>query len=516
MRQFYSPRTRLFRKRRMRLRHAVLPLLSLTAVCALVSGLNNAKPLVVRDMARTAVVMPQDVPAAQMAAVATPAITASEGEDAARNLKAAFDATPQRTTLAAAPAANESGALTRKLSSLQSGLTSLLEASGDMLVSTRTVSVGKGDTLMDLLIRNNVPRADAHQAIAALKAVYDPRGLSPRHEITVFFHRDPSIADPRFQGLKIDTDILNTVSVNRGQDGLYKAGEQTKDTQRNTRALKGPIDSSLYVSAKAQGVPDAVILEMIKMYSLHIDFQRDIKSGDGFEVMYEQYVTENGDVVPGRGNILFARLDLGDRSIPLYRHEDRDGHVAYYDAQGKSAKRSLMRTPIDGARLSSGYGMRKHPVLGYSKMHKGVDFAAPRGTPIYAAGDGTITKLGPFSSYGNYVKIRHGNGVETAYAHLNGFKAGLKNGHRVKQGQVIGYVGTTGRSTGPHLHYEVMQNGQHVNPASIKMPQGQALAGNDLKAFKAGVANIDREFDKSLRAATVAQKGGTAQTAARQ
>lgn len=498
-----------------------MPVVTLAAVCALVTAFRAEPETAQIAAAKPAVVVPQDV---QIAATQTqrvaPVVSRADGEAAARNMKAAFDTVPQKASFAyqAQPAGTDAAsAISQKLAMVQSGISSMLEAGGNMFVSTRTVSVGKGDTLMDLLVRNNVPRAEAHQAIAALSKVYDPRALSPRHEVTVFFNRDPSVADPKFQGLSIEKDVLNTVSVNRDDNGAYKAGEETKDSTPRTKAMRGPINSSLYVSAKAQGVPDAVILEMIKMYSLNVDFQRDLHAGDNFEVMFEQYVTDSGDIVPGKGHIVFARLDLGDRSLPLYRYEGRAGDVAYYDASGKSAKRSLMRTPIDGARLSSGYGMRRHPVLGYSKMHKGVDFAAPRGTPIYAAGDGKIVKLGPFSSYGNYVKIRHGNGLETAYAHMNGFKPGLKNGSKVKQGQVIGYVGTTGRSTGPHLHYEVLQAGKHVNPAKLNLPQGQALAGRDLKDFKNSVAMINRAFDKAAAAPAVASAAdGKVKTAARQ
>lgn len=521
MRQFYSPRTRLFRKRRLRLRHVVLPVMTVAAVCALATAFRAEPQAVHVAAAKPAVVVPKDVQIAAAPARTAPVVSRAEGEAAARNLKAAFEAVPQKADFAyhaSAPAADAASAISQKLASLQDGISSILEAGGDMFVSTRTVSVGKGDTLMDLLVRNNVPRAEAHQAIAALSKVYDPRDLSPRHEVTVFFNRDPSVADPKFQGLSIEKDVLNTVSVNRDDNGAYKAGEETKDSTARTRAMRGPINSSLYVSAKAQGVPDAVILEMIKIYSLNVDFQRDIHAGDNFEVMFQQYVTDSGDVVPGKGHIVFARLDLGDRSLPLYRYEGSEGDVAYYDASGKSAKRSLMRTPIDGARISSGYGQRRHPVLGYTKMHKGVDFAAPRGTPIYAAGDGKIVKIGPFSSYGNYVKIRHGSGLETAYAHMKGFKPGLKSGARVKQGQVIGYVGTTGRSTGPHLHYEVLQGGKQVNPAKLNLPQGNALAGRDLKAFKNTVATINRDFEKAAAApvAISSTTSGTVKTASRQ
>jgi murein DD-endopeptidase MepM/ murein hydrolase activator NlpD len=273
------------------------------------------------------------------------------------------------------------------------------------------------------------------------------------------------------------------------------------------KAVRGKIENSLFVDAQAQGLPDSVILELIKLYSFGVDFQRELQPGNTFEVLYEQYITDDGSVVPGKGNIVYARLGLDGRVMPLYRYEDKAGEVEYFDTTGASAKKPLMKTPIDGARISSGFGMRFHPILGYTKMHKGIDFAAPRGTPIYAAGDGVIEKAGKFSSYGNYCRIRHRAGLETAYAHMQGFHAGIRPGSRVKQGQVIGYVGTTGRSTGPHLHYEILIGGKQVNPAGVKLAGGRALGGKDLKAFRQIVAARDAEFAKSLHpaAAAVAQ-----------
>jgi len=221
-------------------------------------------------------------------------------------------------------------------------------------------------------------------------------------------------------------------------------------------------------------------------------------------VMYEEYKTDDNKRVPGRGNIVYADLKLGGEDMPFYRYTDKSGNVGYYDDRGFSAKKPLMKTPIDGARISSGFGMREHPVLGFTKMHKGIDFAAPRGTPIYAAGDGVIEKIGPFSTYGNYVRIRHRNDLKTAYAHMKGFKAGLRDGSHVKQGEVIGYVGTTGRSTGPHLHYEVLVNNKQVNPASVKLPTGATLHGHDLKSFKALVSNTKEKFRDLSRTPQVA------------
>ena len=348
---------------------------------------------------------------------------------------------------------------------------------------------------MDLLVRKAaVPRQDAYDVVMALNKVYDPRDLTPGHEITVFFHQDPAIADPTFSGVRIEKDIVNGVMVRRQDNGNYTVSQVEKDVHRNVRGFKGTIRNSLYEDASDAGVPDAVILELIKMYSWNVDFQRGIHTGDKFEVMYEEYKTDDNKLVHGRGNIVYAKLTLAGEEMPFYRYTDKGGNVGYFDDHGYSAKKPLMKTPIDGARISSGFGMREHPVLGYTKMHKGVDFAAPRGTPIYAAGDGVIEKIGPFSTFGNYIRIRHRNELKTAYAHMKGFKSGLHDGSRVKQGEVIGYVGTTGRSTGPHLHYEVIVNNHQVNPASIKLPTGIILHGRDLKSFNSLVAQTKTKF----------------------
>lgn len=469
MQYFTSPRARLFKKRQFRIRHAACALTAVCALSAVWSLTTPEAPAPVMDAAAIAKNPPQ------LAAVSTPA-----NDIAAPSVPAAAPA----PAIVAAPTI------------IQDSLKSLVSTGSEILVSTKTLTVGKGDTLMDLLVKNNVPRNEAHDAIAALRKVYDPKDLSAGRAITVFFHRDPGVNDPTFKGLQIEKDIVSTVSVNRDNEGAYQADQKEKEIRSETKAFKGKINGSLYVSAKAAGVPDSVILNLIKMYSWNVDFQRDVQSGDSFEVMYDQIKTADGDIVPGKGTILYAKLTLDGRDIPYYRYEDRSGDADYYDETGHSAKKSLMKTPIDGARISSGFGVRKHPVLGFSKMHKGIDFAAPKGTPIYAAGDGKIVKMGPFSSYGNYVRIAHSNGFDTAYAHMNGFKSGLRSGMRVKQGEVIGYVGTTGRSTGAHLHYEIMQNNVAVNPNSVKVPTGNVLVGRDLAALKAFVGQTDRQFDK--------------------
>ena len=244
-------------------------------------------------------------------------------------------------------------------------------------------------------------------------------------------------------------------------------------------------------------------MELIRAYSYSIDFQRDIQPGDQFEVLFDQEVNENGDVVRSKG-VRFAMLTVSGQEIPIYRFETEHG-TDYYDPSGESIRRLLMRTPIDGARMSSGFGMRQHPILGYSRMHQGVDFAAPTGTPIYAAGNGVVEMAGWNGGYGNFVRIRHSGGIKTAYAHLNDFKSGLSQGDRVSQGDVIGYVGTTGQSTGPHLHYEVLRNGEQVDPMSLDLPTGDVLEGDERERFNHYVASVDRQFAELVPETQVAE-----------
>jgi len=247
---------------------------------------------------------------------------------------------------------------------------------------------------------------------------------------------------------------------------------------------------------------------MIRAYSYDVDFQRDIQPGDEFQVMYERYFTDGGATARD-GDILYAALTLGGKQMELYRYKTRDGIVDYFNRQGESIRKALLRTPIDGARVSSKFGMRRHPVLGFSKMHEGMDFAAPVGTPIYAAGNGVVEDLGPRNGYGNYVRIKHNQQIATAYAHLSKLGEGIRRGGRVQQGDIIGYVGTTGRSTGPHLHYEVLRGGRQINPMAVDMPSGIALEGRELVAFKHHVEETDRQFIASLQSSQqVAQSVG--------
>ncbi len=233
------------------------------------------------------------------------------------------------------------------------------------------------------------------------------------------------------------------------------------------------------------------MIELMRAFSYDVDFQREIQPGDKFDLVYEAFYDNEGRMAK-TGNILVASLSLSGTPLSLYSFTPSSGFTDFFDEKGQAVRKALLRTPVDGARLSSGFGVRKHPILGYNKMHKGLDFAAPSGTPIYAAGDGVIERIGRNGGYGKYIRIRHHSGYKTAYAHMKGYGKGVKKGKRVKQGQIIGYVGTTGRSTGPHLHYEVLVNNKQVNPRKIKLPAGEKLKKQDLKNFQAHRADMDQ------------------------
>jgi len=246
---------------------------------------------------------------------------------------------------------------------------------------------------------------------------------------------------------------------------------------------------SLYKSASEQNIPANTIIEFARIYGFQVDFQRDIRKEDRFQIMYEIFLDENKKIVE-TGNILFANLILSGEDNSLY-YFDKEGSEGHYDRNGKSIEKALMKTPINGARLSSSYGMRKHPIDGFNKMHRGTDFAAPMGTPIMASGSGIIKKAGWCGGGGNCVQIRHNSTYETIYAHMSKFARGIKSGVRVKQGQTIGYVGSTGKSTGPHLHYEVIVNGKKVNSQTLKLPSGKILKGEERKIFETKKIQLD-------------------------
>jgi len=262
-------------------------------------------------------------------------------------------------------------------------------------------------------------------------------------------------------------------------------------TNLNKRIIyrEGKILQSLYKTAIDLKVQPNIIIEFARIYGFQIDFQRDIRKNDNFQIMYEVFEDDNRKVFE-TGNIIFANLKLSGANNSLY-YFDKQGSEGHYDKNGKSVKKALMKTPINGARLSSSFGMRKHPIDGYNKMHKGTDFAAPMGTPIMASGDGIVTRARWCGGGGNCVKIKHNSSYETIYAHMKSFGRGIKEGLRVKQGQIIGYVGSTGKSTGPHLHYEVVKSGKKINSQKLKLPSGKILKGQERKIFEVKKIKLD-------------------------
>jgi murein DD-endopeptidase MepM/ murein hydrolase activator NlpD len=256
--------------------------------------------------------------------------------------------------------------------------------------------------------------------------------------------------------------------------------------------FKGTIDDSIYRAAMAAGISESAFNDYIRVMGFSVDFQREIRTGDQFELLYEtERDSIDGKVVGGK--LHYAGLVLSDEQLGFFRYDSDKDTIGWYDENGNSAARTLIRTPISGARLSSSFGHRKHPVSGFNAMHKGVDFAAPRGTPIIAAGSGVIREAGWKGSFGRYIRIRHNATYDTAYAHMSRIAPNIRPGTRVKQGEIIGYVGSTGRSTGAHLHYEVMVNNRQVNPMTVRLPTGERIADQHLPAFQKTIAAIDQE-----------------------
>ena len=290
---------------------------------------------------------------------------------------------------------------------------------------------------------------------------------------------------------KIETDKKNEILFEKlVANNSFVSKKIKKNFKKNIVYKETIITNSLYNSAVSLGIKPNIIIEFARLYGFQVDFQRDVWKDDSFQIIYEEFVNENDKVVD-TGDIIFANLNLQNTDLQLYKYEYEKNKIDYFDETGKSIKKTLMKTPINGARLSSSYGKRKHPILGYTKMHTGTDFAAPKGTPIMASGDGKVTKAGWCGGGGNCVKIKHNSTYQTVYAHMSKFGRGIKRGVRVKQGQIIGYVGSTGMSTGPHLHYEVIENGKKVNSQKLKLPSGKVLRGNDRKKFEVSKIKID-------------------------
>jgi len=414
-------------------------------------------------------------------------------------------------------------------------------------VENRTVTLDAGDTLAGMLEDVGISAQDANAVVAAMGKDFDPRALragqsfdltysvatidatgsTPKADLprttTVMVNHKPVVVPvdagedddsgateensqpiSRLLSLHFSPSIEQEVTITRTTEGGYTADLEKKELQVHRHRAGGTIDSSLYLAAMQAGIPADVVVDMIRMFSYKVDFQRDLHPGDRFEVYYDYYYTPDGQ--PAKyGAISYAMMTLGGRQIPMYRFQaDPSEPPEYFDQKGESAKGMLMKTPVDGARISSGFGSRFHPILGYTRMHKGVDFAVPTGTPVMAAGAGTIKFMGRANGYGNFVLINHGDNYATAYGHLSRFAPGMRQGARVRQGQVFAYSGMTGMATGPHLHYEIRVNNTQVNPLTVKMAQGRMLSGRLLRLFQEKRLEVDNMVANTTLEAKVA------------
>jgi murein DD-endopeptidase MepM/ murein hydrolase activator NlpD len=309
----------------------------------------------------------------------------------------------------------------------------------------------------------------------------------------------------KLMGLSLQVGPATAVSLSRALDGalqLHKLEEKVVD---QTVVATGQMEGSLYASAEKAGVSPELTVQVAKLFQHKLDFSRDIQPGDRFSMVIDRRVTASGRMV-STGELLFAEIEANGGATRLYRFTPPGAKEAqYFDELGKNIRGMLLRTPLDTIRITSSFGMREHPILGYTRMHAGIDFGAPTGTPVYAAGDGVVEKAGWAGGYGRWLQIKHPNGLETGYGHLS--RWAVKQGQHVHQGQVVAYVGSTGMSTGPHLHYEIMVGGKKVNPSKFKAPPTVALAGKELAAFKAEKARIDAMVSKKVAANAAAQPG---------
>ena len=373
------------------------------------------------------------------------------------------------------------------------------DSNEDKIVERRVKS---GETLLKIIADTGASEQDVFAILASTKKVFNPKQINNGDQINIKYRVKIDYDSNNLQSnssgsriviidsVEISPSTEEKIIISRKNDGEYDSKKVQIKLLRYVSRYFGTLKKGLYVDGVESGISPTSMMNMINLYSYDIDFQRDIKAGDKFEMLIESFYSQDGKKIKD-GNVLFSSLVLQNRAIEIYMHKV-DGKVEYFDNKGNSVRKSLLKTPINGARVSSGFGMRHHPILGYSKMHKGVDFAAGTGTPILAAGNGTITHFGIKGGYGNFVQIRHNTDYSTGYGHASRFNKKFRVGSLVKQGEVVAYVGTTGRSTGPHLHFEVMYKGNQINPAKVKATSGLKLLGKEMARFEADKFEIDK------------------------
>ncbi len=349
----------------------------------------------------------------------------------------------------------------------------------------KTIGIKKGQSLNSILSKAGASQKEIFNISKILRQYISLKKINTNQIFEVLTNKN----NGEIIRLTVNLDNINSLHIFK-KDNKFVANKIEKVLYKKTVLGEGLIKSSLFQAAQKENIDAEVVVDFARIFGFEIDFQRDIRKNDIFQIVYDKYVDDDGELQKN-GEIIYAYMKNRGREIALYRFVDQKGISGYYQTNGKSIEKALMKTPINGARLSSTYGMRKHPILGYNKMHRGTDFAAPKGTPIMASGSGIIEMAKWNGAYGKYIRIRHNSKYKTAYAHLNGYARGIKRGAKVRQGQIIGYVGSTGRSTGPHLHYEVLVNGKRMNSQRLKLPSGRTLRGEDREKFEISRIKID-------------------------
>ena len=348
--------------------------------------------------------------------------------------------------------------------------------------------VKEGDNYESIIKKIKISKKEKKKFLETIKKNKEIKILKPNLKINLKIDKKD---EPKIINFIIEISKKKEIHFTRDiNTENFKSKILEKNLKKIVSYKESKITNSLYQTALELKIKPNIIIEFARLYGFQVDFQRDIWKNDSFQIIYEEFLNEGGDIIE-TGNIIFANLSLQNKDLKLYRHEYEKNKIDYFDENGKSMRKTLMKTPINGARLSSAFGKRKHHILGFTKMHTGTDFAAPMGTPILASGDGLVVRAQWCGGGGNCVKIKHNRVYQTVYAHMSKFGRGIKKGARVKQGQIIGYVGSTGLSTGPHLHYEVIENGKKINSQKLKLPSGKILKGEQRKVFEVNKIKID-------------------------
>ena len=345
-----------------------------------------------------------------------------------------------------------------------------------------------GDSIQRILYDQKISPSEVNNVLSALRREYNVGTLRNDQKVYLVVKREKN--GNFVSRLTVNIDNITTVHVFLNKDNVYETKRVTKILTKKNHLVETTIDRGIYRTAKQSGIENSVVAQFARLYGFEVDFQRDLKKNDKIKIFYERYLDDDG-VSQRTGNIIYSEISNVEKNIILYRYEYPNGAIAYFTPEGKSIEKSLMRTPINGAKLSSRYGFRIHPIIGYNQMHQGTDFAAPIGTPVMASGAGTVEYSGWKGGYGKFISIRHSPVYQTNYAHLQDYAKGMRRGTKVQQGQVIGYLGSTGSSTGPHLHYEVVVNGRKENSQTLKLPSAAPLEGNNKNFFEIQKRNID-------------------------